>query len=189
MRLQFSLRELLAVMAVAALGCGALLHPSDLAESFTFTFTIAFLFVAVLGAIAKRGSARMFWLGAAVAGWGYLWVAHWADEENPALPPWALQSTGPLLTTKLLRIACDRLYPPPPPAPGMGMFSVRPEKPGNKAAPTLLVGGPQSAANAMSYERLVAAFMRIGHCLWVLLFAYLSARLTSHFYRKAASTE
>lgn len=192
MRLQFSLRELLFIIAVVALGCGGLLHPSAYAESFAFTFTIVLLFVAVLGAIARKGSARVFWLGAAVAGWGYLWMAHWSDPESPILPNWELQTNGPLLTTRLLRAACDRLHPAPPPqGSGMGMFSLRPERPGNQNAPPQLFGGqPVNAppVTVVPYERLLAAFMRVGHCLWTLIFAYLGARLACYLYRTASPT-
>ena len=186
MRFRFSLRELLGFTALAALGCGGLLHPSEYADSFAFTFTVIALFVAVLGAIAKRGSARMFWLGFAVAGWGYLWVAHWADEDHPYFAGWQLQTSGPLLTTKLLRAACVRLHPPPaPPGPGTGMFSVAPEQSNVPFAPTLLVGA-NSVVSAVSYESTVTAFMRIGHSLWTLLIAYLGGRLTCYFYTTAA---
>ena len=185
MRLQFSLRELLAIIAVVALGCGGLWHPTEYAASFAFTVTLAFLFVAVLGAIARKGSARMFWLGAAVAGWGYLWVAHWTDQEIPVSPNWELQTSGPLLTTKLLRVVLEGLHPPPPPGPGQGFFSVAPKQAGNTSAPAVPVGG-RAFVTTMDYERFLSAFMRIGHCLWTLVLAFLGARLTCYLHRTAA---
>ena len=185
MRFRFSLRELLGFTALAALGCGGLLHPSEYADSFAFTFTVIALFVAVLGAIAKRGSARMFWLGFAVAGWGYLWAAHWADDEAPFSSGWQLQTSGPLLTTRLLRAACLKLHPPSAfPGKDVGMFSVGPERAGQTAS-TLLLGRSQLARPVVDYESTLAAFMRVGHSLWTLIFAYLGGRLTRYFYTTA----
>jgi hypothetical protein len=147
------------------------------------------LLVAILGAVGRRGTARVFWIGFALAGSGYLWVAHWADEESYAISTdWRLQTTGPLFTTKLLRLAHGSLHPPPPNLPERGMggmgggFFAVPSEPllgpvfGQMAAPSAA-----SVAAWADYELKRSAFMRLGHSLWALLFAYLGGQLARYF--------
>ena len=45
--------------------------PTILGASLIFTATVAFLATAILGAIARRGRARVAWAGVAVFGWAY----------------------------------------------------------------------------------------------------------------------
>lgn len=186
MRFRFSLRQLMALVVFVAIGCAGLVHPSRYLASAIFTLTVMALFVAVLAAVGRKGPRRAFWIGFAIAGWGYFWAAHWADETSyfDIQTRWKLQTDGPLLTTKLLRLAHTALHPGPEPTGG-GFFSV----PG---VPIDDVGRPISLPLAQysvqprppprDYEATLNAFMRIGHSLWTLLFAYLGGLLTRHLY-------
>lgn len=196
MRFQFSLRELLALVVFVALGCAGFLQPSPLMASAVFSLTLVILSVAILAAVGKSSSARFFWIGFAVAGWGYLWLAHWPDEGPLGLVPhWELQTTGPLLTTKLLHSTFTTLHPPPENyhrsfgmgGMGGGFMSVPPEGVDHGLPPLLAqyggMGGFQRpASDGPSYEQMESAFFRTGHSLWALLFAYVGGRLTRHFF-------
>ncbi len=187
MRIRFTLRQLLGLVVYVAIACAGLLHPTANMASAVFTLTATLLFVGVLAAVGRKGSARAFWIGFAVAGWGYLWMAHWADEESyyQITSPWKLQTSGPLLTTKLLRLAHEALHPAPAGgSTGGGFFSVPAELldplSGQVNLPLAQFSvQPPAPAN---YEATLNAFMRIGHSLWALLFAYLGGLLTRYFH-------
>jgi hypothetical protein len=178
LRLNFSLRALLGFVAVAAIGCGGLMYPSRASASLAWTLTLIALFVAVLGAVGRKGSKRAFWLGFAIAGWGYFWCAHWVDEERTLMGLWELQTHGPLLTTKFLRWLLETTHPLPP-RPGGGFFSLAVEIPHVALAQDLGQLGPVHS------EGFTTNFMRVGHCLWTLLFAVLGGCLTRWFHRTA----
>lgn len=190
MQLRFSLRQLMGFVVIVAMACAGLARPSPLTASIVFTFAVGTLFVAVLGAVGNRRAARAFWIGFAVTGWGYLWVAHWPDEDDWSITsPWELQTKGPLLTTKLLRTAFDAFHPPPPSPPGgRGFFSVPPQRGSTAEVPLLLGqigGGIRRTAPpppTFDYEAMQTAFFRAGHALWALVLGYLGGHLTQYFY-------
>ena len=183
MRVRFSLRQLMALVAFVAIGCGGLIRPSVYLASLIFTGTLLVLLVAILGAVGRRGPARVFWIGFAIAGSGYLWLAHWADEESYTVSTdWRLQTSGPLFTTKLLRLAHGALHPAPQGNPGgRGFFAVPLEPTLAPVFGQMRIPNPNSAAAAATYEAELGAFMRIGHSLWALLFAYLGGQLARYF--------
>ena len=102
---QFSIKALLGLTVLVALGCAALVNVSEWWASVLIEATVAMLLVAVLLSIFRRGRGRAFWIGFAVVGWVYL------------LPtPGRLQFLGwfgwtrpPLLTTKLAELAYSTL--------------------------------------------------------------------------------
>ena len=183
MRVRFSLRQLMALVAFVAVGCGGLMRPSVYLASLIFTVTLVALLVAILAAVGRKGSARVFWIGFAIAGSGYLWLAHWADEESYTVSTdWRLQTTGPLFTTKLLGLTHGALHPAPQGYPGgRGFFAVPVEPWLGPVFGQMGTRGPNSAAAAVAYETELDAFMRIGHSLWALLFAYLGGQLARRF--------
>ena len=199
MRVRFSLRQLMALVAFVAIGCGGLIRPSVYLASLIFTGTLLVLLVAILGAVGRRGPARVFWIGFAIAGSGYLWLAHWADEESYTVSTdWRLQTSGPLFTTKLLRLAHEALHPPPPAGfrgtggmggmGGGGMFALPLEPAAAPVFGQMAIPSPASAATAAAYETERNAFMRIGHSLCALLFAYLGGQLARYFRATAESS-
>jgi len=193
MRVRFSLRQLMGFVAFVAVGCGGLIRPSVALASLIFTMTLVVLLVAILGAVGRKGSARVFWIGFAIAGSGYLWLAHWADEDAYTVSTnWRLQTTGPLFTTKLLGLAHGALHPPPPGGfggvpggmggmGGGGMFALPLEPAAAPVFGQMAIPSRASAANAAAYEAERNAFMRIGHSLWALLLAYLGGQLARYF--------
>ena len=194
MRLRFSLRQLLAFVAFVAVGCGGLIRPTVFLASLIFTATLVVLLAAVLAAVGRKGTARVFWIGFAIAGSGYLWMAHWADEESYTVSTqWRLQTTGPLFTTKLLALAHEALHPPPPGGfggmpggmggmgGGGGMFALPLEPTAAPVFGQMAIPSPGSAATAAAYVTQMNAFMRIGHSLWALVFAYLGGQLARYF--------
>jgi hypothetical protein len=187
MRVRFTLRQLFGLVVYVAIACGGLLHPSATVASAIFTLTLVVLLVAILAAVARRGPRRAFWIGLAIAGWGYLWAAHWPDEASYYVinTRWELQTTGPLLTTKLLQSAYEGLHGASE-APGSGFFSVPVEPSEAGALLSLPLGQFGTSVGPASDPAILNAFMRIGHSLWAVLFAYLGGLLTRHFYETSS---
>lgn len=70
-RWQFSFRALLFSVLVVAVGLTALLSGSDVVANTALTFHFCLLGLGIVGAIARRGNARLFWTGYSVFGCGY----------------------------------------------------------------------------------------------------------------------
>jgi hypothetical protein len=68
----FSIAGMMALVVLIALGFAALRNPTLFWASLIFTATVAFLAMAILGTLARRGRARMTWAGVAVFGWIYV---------------------------------------------------------------------------------------------------------------------
>jgi hypothetical protein len=93
---QFSLRSLLAIVAVASVGFAGLTHPTR-----AFNFILVSLALAIVGlftmhAISSRSTARTFSIGFAIAGWTYLLLLC-NDVEYSLLTTWALEELYPVL--------------------------------------------------------------------------------------------
>jgi hypothetical protein len=211
-RFQFSLRALLGAAVFVAVACSSLLYASETIASLVFTATVLVLLAAVVAAVCRRGAARAFWVGFAIFGWGYLWLAIWPEPAPsmvmPARGPEGFQEYRGLVTTKLMVFAYEALLPwmrtPPPPQPSgpygtpapvwysPGMYdddpfgdpsAPRPEGPGYPAyAPIPAPYPPATRPPASSYPSY-PAFMRVGHSLWAWLFALFGAVLARHIYR------
>src|SRR5947209_5842300 len=111
-RLHFSMAGLLGLVALMTVACAALATSTPLVASALHTLNLAVLSLAVVGAICRRGEARVFWLAMAVVGWVYYFAAvGWPAPHEMAAQPWypAYNGTEPakdnrpeLLTSKLL---------------------------------------------------------------------------------------
>jgi hypothetical protein len=93
MRLQFSLFSAMILVACVAVGCVALVRPTYLWASLTWSLTMAILALAIVVALARRGRSRCFWASFALLGWGYLVLT---------LAPGLDDHTGELLITRPL---------------------------------------------------------------------------------------
>ena len=94
MSFRFSLRQLLVVIAVAAVACAALARPSYLWHSTIVTATVVAMMGMLIAAIVGRERARPFAVGWLLLSVGYLAVV---------LGPWTSTQVAPqLLTTKAL---------------------------------------------------------------------------------------
>jgi hypothetical protein len=71
-RLHFSLRSLLWFVAIAAIGCAAMVNPTEQWLVAVSTCTFGMLAFSVLAAVHGRADDRAFWSGFAIVGWGYL---------------------------------------------------------------------------------------------------------------------
>jgi hypothetical protein len=73
-----------------------------------FTAALAVISLGVLAAILRRGERQAYWIGFALFGWLYLWMAHWRGDPDvqfgPSTVSWRLQQdeTGTLATTRFL---------------------------------------------------------------------------------------
>lgn len=197
-RFQFSVRWLLGLVALVAVGCAALFHASPLWTSVVLTVTSALLLTAIVAAACRRGRARAFWLGFAVLGWGYFWVAG-GMTDLPIPGSWPLSfftqsGEPPLATTRLLRWSYGKLFPSAP-IPGnnagMGFFSLAvdetdsPPQTGEAGEPGE-PGDLQSEADEEDYPAY-ESFIRVGESLWTLLFAIIGGLLGRFFHAREAS--
>src|SRR3954470_585194 len=99
MRLRFSIRGVMALVLIVAVGIAALRSATGWAASLGFTMTLLGLSLAIPFAANRRGPGRAFWSAFVAFGFGYLLLA---------FGPWCETSIRPrLLTTKML----DALYP------------------------------------------------------------------------------
>jgi hypothetical protein len=73
-RLRFTIANLMVVVLYVGLGFAALRNPNGFWASATFTLAIMAVSAAVVGAVARKGQARMTWLGFAVFGWASLLI-------------------------------------------------------------------------------------------------------------------
>jgi hypothetical protein len=80
--MRFSIKWMLIGIAGAAVACAALVNASELWAAIVYAATLVCLFVALVGAIFRRGRQRAFWTGFAVFGWGYFLLMG-ATLENP----------------------------------------------------------------------------------------------------------
>ena len=168
--LQFSLRSLLVATVLIALGCAALLNATPVCASLVLSATLGVLVVAILGSIYRTGRTRAFWLGMAIVGWAYLWLARQPDDSlRPLSDPRArFLEQGPLVTTLLLQQAyidvLRLLRPPPPPSE----FVI-------EGSYAMVRVAPQSYPTQTD-------FITVGHSLWALLLGFLGGLLARWFY-------
>jgi hypothetical protein len=102
MRLRFSIRAVMGLVLIVAVGVAALRYPTDLVASLVLSATVLLVGVAILGAIFRRGAPRAFYAGAALFGLGYLVLA---------FGPWCETAVRPkLVTTRLLDAAFPRVH-------------------------------------------------------------------------------
>ena len=89
-RLRFTLAQLMATVIFIGLGFAAIRSASLLWASAVFTLTVVVLSAAILGAMARRGRARMTWAGFALFGWIYLGTTFgpWATVNGVTAPPY-----------------------------------------------------------------------------------------------------
>jgi len=98
-RPRLTIAQLMALILYVGLGFAALRNADVFWASTTFTVAIITVSVALVGAIAREGKARMTWTGFAVFGWACLIIGLWPTRTvgtGFGLPP---QVTPPLLMT------------------------------------------------------------------------------------------
>jgi hypothetical protein len=152
-RLRFTLAQLMAAVIFIGLGFAALRSASPLWASAVFTVTLAVLSAAVLGAMARRGRARMTWAGFALFGWIYLGTTFgpWASVNGVMAPPYVTRWVLDYWDAKRGPVGQMDLWP------GEVLFSPFP---------------PAALTPPGSVQ-----FRRVGHCLAAILFGLVGAVL------------
>ena len=103
---------MLGLVALLGLACSALAAATPLVGSAAHSLNLALLALAVVGAICRRGGARVYWVAVAVVGWVYYfaavaWPAPLEPQISPQYPNYFATQPSPddrprLLTSKLL---------------------------------------------------------------------------------------
>ena len=158
-KLRFPIAGLMAAVLVIALGLAALRNASGTWAGSTFLLTCAVLCLAVVGVVCRAGAERAWWLGFALFGWGYLFLAFWTSFELPTMA--VLNKIGAQLGTKVQF--------PGTMNGGMGggmsgMMSTGLEFSGGFGGG---IGGPPDLP-----------LQQIAHCLWALVAALLGGTLS-----------
>jgi hypothetical protein len=99
-RLRLTIANLMIVVLSAGLGFAALRNADEFWASATFTIAILAVSAAVVVAVARKGRARLTWLGFAVFGWASLliWlftsqtIDHVANGPPVTVMTWGLRS-------------------------------------------------------------------------------------------------
>ena len=99
-RLRLTIANLMAIVLYAGLAFAALRNPNRFWASATFTLAILAVSAAVVVAVARKGQARLAWLGFAVFGWASLLIWLSTSEtidhsmNGPPVPvmTWGLRS-------------------------------------------------------------------------------------------------
>jgi hypothetical protein len=146
-RLRLTITQLMAVVLYFGFGLAALRNANDFWASATFTVAIAAISLALVGALARKGRARMIWAGIAVFGWVYLLIVLLPPRHNGGL------GFGPIPWPHLLiewGAACLQpfIYPLPP-----GAYPL-----------------PPGTSGLLQYEQ-------VGHSLGIILFGLAGAVL------------
>ena len=167
--LRYSLRTLAVVVTLSAVACGALMNASPWIASTATTLLIIGLAFATVAAVLAR---RCFWVGFAIVGWAYLFVA---------MGPMDSEFKGTLWTTVALQKASAvapqaAMSVQPPAYSPYASYPTTTYQP--VATPTIVTvqPGPVSTYAYTVTTRVpdfafVQAFQQIGHALFTLLFA------------------
>jgi hypothetical protein len=169
--LRFSLAGLFAIVSISALGCAAVVNPTDLWRQVTVTLIVAALLAATVAVFFAADRLRGFTGGFAIAGWLYFALAFVA----------ALGLRDDLLTDRAVAQLVAAIHSKTMAAQGMTFTSDG----------QLLVGG--TGMGQASYEILVwdaltgqrvsnpagrgANFRDIGHALWTFIVGCLGGAL------------
>jgi hypothetical protein len=85
-RIRFSIAGLMFAVAMSALLVAALRSASAAWAGAMLMLSCGVLGLAIVGALCRRGSERVWWLGFAVFGCGYLVLAFWSERNFENLP-------------------------------------------------------------------------------------------------------
>jgi hypothetical protein len=96
-----SIRAMLCVVAFVGLACVALVRANSIWSTMMFTAALAVISLGVLAAILRRGAKQAYWIGFALFGWLYLWMAHWPSEFSNE-SRLQIDANGTLASTRLL---------------------------------------------------------------------------------------
>jgi hypothetical protein len=158
---RFSILHLLAVTALAAVGCVALLNSSSIGAASLNGFVVLILAASVLLAVFRDRERRAYWVGFAFSGWLYLILCFGPIfYESPF-------GRSRIITGRLATALYDRIY-------------ARPDVPTYPADPFSVTDPFGPSSMAISPER--ADFLFVAHALWSVLFAMLGGLFARWLY-------
>jgi hypothetical protein len=105
-RLRFTLAQLMVLVLVLGFGFAALRNADHYWANATYTIAILSVSTALLGAIVRRGTARVPWIGYAVFGWTYILL-----ELLPSWTPSGFGFERVARPTLMIMWAIGRLQP------------------------------------------------------------------------------
>lgn len=169
--LQFSIRTLLLVAVVVAIGCAALIHPTEMWRQAIVTMTILIIMISTLAAIFGHGNVRASAGGFAVAGWLYFLLAF-----SPSL-----SIREHLLTSKGLDMLEHVVL-------GESERSVNtiPFMPDGRQ---LVTGTGNSTIRLWDLSTRNSNFRNIGHALWTLTFGMIGSFVAGWFSQRPIHQE
>ena len=157
---RFSILHLLALTALAAVGCVALLNSSSLGAAGLIGLVALILAASVLLAVFRDRERRAYWVGFAFSGWLYLILCFGPIfTESPF-------GRSRIITGRLATALYDRIY-------------ATPDVPTYPADP-FAAPDPFAPPSAISPGR--ADFLFVAHALWSVLFAMLGGLFAHWLY-------
>jgi hypothetical protein len=167
-RPRFTIAEIALFVLVVALGLAAIRSGSTAWTGAIVSVTYFALFCSLLGVAFGRRGRRVYWVGFAVLGWGYLSLFYL---------PWQGASVGDgLFGPNLFEYVGDIVHPDPA-APG-GLQNVSPAVLGVGSVGGGFGGGP---AAGFTNGDVRARVVRIGIALEALLWAFLGGWVARYF--------
>jgi hypothetical protein len=195
-RFRFRIGTLLVLIIALGVGFAALRESNDTWDSGVFTLALGALLVSILLAVHRTGKRRAFWIGFALFGWAYLGL--------PLVPP--IESR--LITTKALALLESRISDRPIVISGRvwdtwsrNLAQSRNLGQNNQSInSTSIAFSPQGNLVASGNQGIIRVwdvsggnplgtgsgtaenFVRIGHSLLALIFAFVGGRLSGYLY-------
>lgn len=154
---QFSLRSLLFVVVIAAVGCAALVYPTEMWRQVVVTMTVLLLTFSTLAAVFAQGRLRVCSGGFALAGWLYFLLVF----SSP------FGTREYLLTTDLLEVLGEAIHGEPVPAPTSVPFS--------PYRGWFVTGSDMSTVRLWSLNGRNSNFHNIGHALGTSVFGVIGS--------------
>jgi hypothetical protein len=178
MRLRTSIRGIMAIVLLFAVGVAALREADDVWASLSFSLTLLVLGVVALGAAFRRGRSRAFYAGTAAFGWAYMALC---------FGPWAADAIRPhLATTELLDYAApllaegshtDRVLQAASATQPSNAMNL-----GDFVAYVTSANGKQIVFSTFVATSATEPFLRVGHSLLALLIALVGGLVARHFH-------
>ena len=79
--MRFSIHGLLALVAVAAAACVALMHASELSKQVSYTLAFVLLWLGVVAGLCHNYPKRAFWIGFSVCGLAFFYLGAREDSS------------------------------------------------------------------------------------------------------------
>jgi hypothetical protein len=165
-RLRFTIRELILVVVVIAIGLAAIRSGSAPWAGAMTSITFFVMIASTLGVALGRAMRRVFWSGFALLGWSYLLLTH---------VPWLTVAIGSrMLAPTLFAYIAELLHGEAKAGGGGGLQSA----PVHAMKTWALAGG--FGGGTVSYEHLTNS-VQIGIAMEALLWAFLGGRVACYF--------